>query len=282
MKRRSFIKTSGALAFSGMLINSLSATAQAKKTIGLQLYTIRKEIEADLAGSLKRVAEIGYTQVEPAGYNNGTFYGKTPAEFKKMCDDLGLRIVSSHCGVNADNVAKIAEDTAAVGADYVVLPYLGNNERKTLDDYKMLGEKFNIYGEACKKAGLKFAYHNHDFEFALIDKQVPYDLLLQNTNPSLVSFELDLYWIMKAGYKPLDYFAKYPGRFTMWHVKDNDAATGKYTEVGKGNIDFSSIFAKKQESGMEYFFVELDMSVMPALDSIKISFDYLNGADFVR
>ncbi|MDZ7607111.1 MAG: sugar phosphate isomerase/epimerase [Cyclobacteriaceae bacterium] len=281
MKRRNFLKTSSMLAASGLLAYR-SSFANIAKPIGLQLYTIRKEMQTDLLGSLKKVAEIGYTQVEMAGYNNGQFYGKSPMEFKQICDDLGLRIISSHSGMNVDNVAKIAEDSKAVGVEYLVLPFLGGNERKTLDDYKMLGEKFNTYGTVCKNAGLKFAYHNHDFEFTLIDNQVPYDLLLQNTDPTLVSFEVDLYWIIKAGYKPLDYFAKYPGRFSMWHVKDRDAASGKFTEVGKGNVDFKGIFAKKAESGMEYFFVELDMSVIPAMDSIKISFDYLNQADFVR
>ncbi len=281
MKRRNFLKTSSLLAASGLMAYR-SSFASIAKPIGLQLYTIRKEIQGDLIGSLKKVAEIGYTQVELAGYNNGLFYGKSPLEFKQICADLGLRIVSSHCGINADTLAKTVENSKAVGVDYVVLPSPGGNDRKTLDDYKKLGDKFNSYGEACKNAGLKFAYHNHDFEFALIDNQVPYDLLVQNTDPSLVSFEMDLYWIIKAGYQPLEYFAKYPGRFSMWHVKDRDAASGKFTEVGKGNVDFNGIFAKKAESGMTHFFVELDMSAIPALDSIKISFDYLNQADFVR
>jgi len=281
MKRRDFLKTSSALAATSLLTYE-PVTAGKSKSIGLQLYTIRKDIATDLLGSLKKVADIGYKNVELASYQDGLFYGKSPSELKKIFDDLGLKAVSSHNGMAPDTAAKIADDAAALGVQFLVLPYLGENLRKSLDDYKKLGDQLNTYGEICKKAGLKFAYHNHAFEFDKMDNQIPYDLLLEKTDPSLVSFEMDLYWTYKAGYQPLDYFAKYPGRFCMWHVKDMDPSSGKYTEVGSGNIDFKAIFAKKKQSGMKYYFVELDNSEKPALESIKISFDYLNKADFVR
>jgi sugar phosphate isomerase/epimerase len=280
MKRRNFLKTSSVIAAASLLPGKL-LLADSQKSIGLQLYTIRKDINQDLEGSLKRVAEIGYKTVELASYDKGKFYGKTPAEFKSMLADLGLHALSTHNGVSPDNIQQIAEDAATLGVEYLTLPYLGNNQRKTLEDYKNLCDQFNQYGGVCRQAGLKFAYHNHAFEFEMMDDQVPYDILVENTDPGLVSFELDLYWIKKAGFEPVDYFKKYPGRFSLWHVKDMDPATGKFTEVGSGNIDFRSIFENRKTSGLEHFFVELDFTEGSALESIKISFDYLNKAEFV-
>lgn len=281
MRRRDFLKTSSALAATSLL--SYAPTfAETKKSIGVQLYTVRKEINKDLLGTLKKVADIGYTSIEPAGYRNGKFYGKSPKEFKKIANDLGLKVLSSHNGISPESVEKVVEDNASLGVDYTVLPYLGNTQRKTLDDYKKLAETFNMYGEVCKKAGIKFAYHNHAFEFEVMDDKIPYDVLLEGTDPELVKFEIDLYWLKKAGKDPLDYFNKYPGRFAMWHVKDMDPASGNYTEVGSGNIDFKEIFSNASKSGMQYFFVELDNSERPALESIKISYDYLNKSEFVQ
>jgi sugar phosphate isomerase/epimerase len=280
MKRRNFLKTSSAIAAASLLPGKLLFAAS-QKSIGLQLYTIRKDIDQDLEGSLKSVAEIGYKTVELASYDKGKFYGKTPAEFKSLLSDLGLQALSTHNGVSPENIQQIAEDAATLGVEYLTLPYLGNNQRKSLDDYKNLCDQFNQYGEVCQQAGLKFAYHNHAFEFETMDDQVPYDILVKNTDPGLVSFELDLYWIKKAGFEPVDYFKKYPGRFSMWHVKDMDPATGKFTEVGSGNIDFRSIFENRKTSGLKHYFVELDFTEGSALESIKISFDYLNKAEFV-
>ncbi len=281
MKRRDFLKTSSAFVAASLLPYK-STEAIAKKSIGLQLYTVRKEISSDLIGTLKKVADIGYTSIELAGYRNGRFYGKTPKEFKNIANDLGLQILSSHNGIKPGQIEKIVEDNANLGVEFTVLPYLGNTQRKTLDDYKRLTDSFNKYGEVCKKAGIRFAYHNHDFEFDKMDDNIPYDVLLEGTDPNLVKFEMDLYWIKKAGYEPLDYFNKFHGRFAMWHVKDLDPDTGKYIEVGSGNIDFKEIFNNSSMSGMQYFFVELDNSELPALESIKISFDYLSESDFVQ
>jgi sugar phosphate isomerase/epimerase len=280
MNRRHFLKTTSAITVASFLPGRL-LLADNQKSIGLQLYTLRKEIGNDLEGTLSKVAEIGYKTVELANYSNGKFYGKAPAEFRRMLTDLGLQPLSTHNGVSKDSISQIADDAATLGVEYLTMPSLGNNPRKTLDDYKNLCDQFNTYGEVCKQAGLKFAYHNHDFEFKKIEEQVPYDILLENTDPNLVSFELDLYWIKKAGFDPLDYFRKYPGRFSMWHVKDMDPISGKFTEVGSGNIDFKSIFENRKTSGLKHFFVELDFTEGSAIESIKISFDYLNKAEFV-
>ena len=259
-----------------------SVFAGNEKLIGVQLYTVRKEMNEDLVGTLKQVADIGYKAVELASYGNGKFYGMTPKEFKKITDDFGLKIMSTHNALNSQNMDKTIEDCQILGVEYIVLPFLMNNLRQSIDDYKNLCDQFNTYGEACAKAGMKFAYHNHAFEFELKENQIPYDILLQGTDENIVSFEMDLYWIKKAGYEPIDYFNKYPGRFNLWHVKDMDANSGNYTEIGNGNINFEEIFNNASKSGMQYFFVELDNSQQPALESIKISFDYLDKADYVR
>lgn len=281
MKRRDFLKASSVFVTTS-LIPYKATFANAQKSIGLQLYTVRKEINQDLIGTLKKVADIGYNTIELAGYRNGQFYGKSPKEFKSIANDLGLKILSSHNGIRPEQIEKIVEDNANLGVEFTVLPYLGNTQRKTLDDYKKLAESFNTYGEACKKAGIQFAYHNHAFEFDIMDGKIPYNVLLERTDPDLVTFEMDLYWIIKAGYEPLDYFNDFKGRFALWHVKDLDPDTEEYTEVGSGNIDFKEIFDNASISGMQYFFVELDNSVQPALESIKISFDYLNKSEFVQ
>ncbi len=281
LKRRDFLKTTTALAATSLL-SYKPLIAEPEKLIGIQLYTVRKEISEDLVGTLKKVAKIGYSSIELAGYRDGKFYGETPKEFKNIVNDLGLKALSSHNGIRPEQIEKIVEDNVRLGVKYTVLPYLGNTQRKTLDDYKKLAEQFNTYGEVCKKAGIKFAYHNHDFEFELMEGEIPYDVLLNGTDPDLVNFEMDLFWIKKGGYQPLDYFNKFPGRFALWHVKDLDPATGKYTEVGSGNINFKEIFNNKSTAGMEYFFVELDNSKRPALESIKISYDYLKGSEFIQ
>lgn len=281
MKRRYFLKTSAALAVTSLLpFKPTFATSE--KLIGIQLYTVRKEIQKDLLGTLKSVADIGYNSIELAAYGGGKFYKKSPEEFKKMANDLGLKVLSSHNGFSADKLSETVDDCAKLGVEFSVLPSFGSAPRKTVDDYKKQAARFNTYGEACKKAGIQFAYHNHAFEFEKIGNEIPYDILLKETDPELVKFEMDLYWIKKGGYEPLDYFKNYPGRFALWHVKDMDPNTGKYTEVGSGDINFKEIFDNANKSGMKYFFVELDNSERPALESVKISFDYLSKADYVQ
>jgi sugar phosphate isomerase/epimerase len=172
------------------------------------------------------------------------------------------------------------ETAKIIGHKFAVCPYLMPNERQTLADYQKLVPIFNRAGEACKKAGIQFAYHNHDFEFAPLDGRVPFDMLLAETDPELVKIELDLYWITKAGQDPLAYFEKHPGRFPLVHVKDMDNTAKKdFTEVGRGTIAFKKIFARSNRGGIRHYFVEQDQSSSP-LESIKISYDYLSKLDF--
>jgi sugar phosphate isomerase/epimerase len=174
------------------------------------------------------------------------------------------------------------EDMASIDVKYVVYAIIAEAERKTLDDYKVWADRFNQFGEICKQAGSQYVYHNHDFEFKPFNGQMGYDILLKNTDPSLVKFEIDLYWITKAGQDPVAYIEKNPGRFELYHIKDmEDSPSKTFTEVGQGTVDFERVFKVRDIAGMKLFFVEQDLTKIDRVKSIKMSFDYLNNADFV-
>ncbi|MXV50167.1 TIM barrel protein [Pedobacter sp. HMF7647] len=290
--RRSFIKST-ALFSAGMLVApSLFAESKKGKLIGLQLYTVRDAMAKDPAGTLAKVAQIGYNSVEGATYTGTqTFYGMTPVKFAAELKKNGLIIPSSHyilgqAKMNGNDLKgtllhewdKAVDDAAAVGIKYMVCAYLMPDERGNLDNYKKLAENFNKAGETCKKAGIQFCYHNHDFEFQAEDGKLPYDVLLNNTDANLVKMELDLYWATKAGHDPVELFNKHPGRFPLWHVKDMDKTPEhSFAEVGSGSIDFKKIFANAGKSGMKYFFVEQDKTPGSPFDSITKSIGYIKS-----
>jgi len=282
--RRNFLRTSVALAAATM-ISPTFAFAPEKKVIGLQLYTVRDKIKLDLKSTLEKVAKIGYNSAEAAGYNvaEGTFYGMTPKAFAEFLNGLGMPLTSSHTTFELDTAEKVIADAASTGAKYIIYPFLADKFRTNLDGWKATAEKFNKMGEIAKKNGIQFGYHNHAFEFEKMEGQIPYDLLLSQTDPSLVTFEMDLYWVTKGGYNPVDYFKKYPGRFQLWHVKDMTKTDDMFfAPVGSGRIDFSGIFADKKTAGMKYFFVEQDsFKDIDAYESIEMSYKYLNQAKFL-
>jgi len=298
--RRDFIKTASLLAAGSILIPQMSCKPGSKvtsgktsgKIIGLQIYTLRDQISKDLEGTLKKVAETGYKNIEGYGYGNRMILGKTPAEFRKIVEDLGMKLPSMHVVTELttsesrvsimDQWKTTVEDMASVDVKYVVYAIIAEEERKNLDDYKIWAERFNQFGEICRKAGSQYVYHNHDFEFKPFNGQMGYDILLKNTDPSLVKFEIDLYWITKAGQDPVAYIEKNPGRFELYHVKDmEDSASKTFTEVGQGTVDFERVFKVRETAGMKLFFVEQDQSKIDRFKSIRMSFDYLNNADFV-
>ncbi len=287
--RRTFIKKSGTFAAGSLLIPSvISCTKKKSKEIGLQIYSVRNELKEDLKGTLKQIAEIGYKWIELADYNEGKFYGKSPSDFKKLIEELGMEIISSHTGVEVkgvdmSNAEKLADAHAELGLKYVVKPWLVEERRVSADSYKKVAEELNKIGEVMKSRGLKFGYHNHDFEFETVDGQIPFDILLSETDSELVIFEIDLYWVKKGGKNAIEYFNNYPGRFELFHIKDMDNTEESYfTEIGTGIINFKELFASKELAGMKYFFVEQDnyRNYSP-LESVKISFDYLNSCDFI-
>ncbi|MBO9638485.1 sugar phosphate isomerase/epimerase family protein [Siphonobacter aquaeclarae] len=280
MNRRNFLQASfglGALAASGM---DVLASVQAK-SIGLQLYTLRDDIQKQgIERILEQVAKLGYKKVENFGYTQGKFFGKSPAEYAKILKDNGLSAVSGHYltarskkmamsdGLTK-NWSKVIDDAAAIGQKFAVIAYLVDDERSP-EDYKKLVDLLHKGSETTKKAGITLGYHNHDFEFTQrVDGVKPYDLLLKQTP---VHMEMDLYWVTKAGEKPQEYFAKYPGRFPLWHVKDMaKTPQQEFAEVGTGSIDFGALFKHAKQAGLKHYFVEQDVCKRPPLESIKIS-----------
>jgi sugar phosphate isomerase/epimerase len=263
--RRNFLKATGALA-SGLLIGSRSAFATANefsgnadiKKFGLQLWSVRDDLQKDPKGTLKQVASFGYKQVESFEGKDGIFWGMTNKEFKKYMDDLGMNMISAHCNINTDFEKKAAQ-AGEIGMKYLICPYLG--PQKTVDDYKKAAEKFNACGEICKKNGLRFAYHNHGYSFTPLEGTMPQDIFMQNTNASLVDFEMDIYWVVTAGADPIAWLNKYPNRFKLCHVKDRAKGADPKNadasaDLGTGSIDFSTILHLAASKGMQYYIVE--------------------------
>jgi sugar phosphate isomerase/epimerase len=235
-------------------------------------------MEKDFEGTLGKVAAIGFKEVEFAGYFN-----RTPTQVKAALSNSGLLSPATHVTLQTmrDGWQKAIESAKSIGHKYMVLAYLFPNERGSLDDYKKLVNLLNRAGEDCRKADLRLGYHNHDFEFEPKDGVVPYDLLLKETDRRLVKMEMDLYWIAKAGQQPEKYFAQYPGRFELFHVKDMDRTSKQsFTEVGRGVIDFKRIFRESKQAGVKHYFVEQDETPGSPFDSIKISYDYLRQLRF--
>jgi sugar phosphate isomerase/epimerase len=259
---------------------------------GLALYTVRDAMGEDAKITLKKVVEAGYKNIEAAGYADGKFYNMSPTDFKNYVNELGLSPISTHQGsVTLDNADTMMADVKAAGFEYFVIPvppmgmFEFNMELRTMNMKGTAAELADILdtlGEKANAAGLKLLYHNHDFEFkADKDGVVIIDYLLENCNPAFVNFQMDLYWVTKAGANPVAYFEKYPGRFKIWHVKDMDNQ-GRFAPVGKGTIDFARILAQKELSGMEYYMVEQDMTFdgLEPLEAIKISHDGLKEIGF--
>jgi sugar phosphate isomerase/epimerase len=311
--RRKFLQQSGVLAMTGLLYPGLKGAnnffgLKATRPIGLQLYTLGNLMTTDTSGTLQKVAAIGYSQVESAGSQKGNWYGFKPKEFATMVKDAGMTWRSAHVGgapITIDQImkmAKTAEDSAKIqkmaagfknmpkqinlrdnyqqladeaaegGLSYLVCSFIPVD---TLDEIKTAVDVFNKSGEACKKVGVQFAYHNHTTEFDMVEGQRPFDYILTNTDKDMVKMELDLAWATKANQDPVALFKMHPGRFPLWHVKDLDKVNKEPAEVGSGIIDFKRIFDNSKESGMKYFFVEQDGAPQPIQD-VTNSYNYLN------
>jgi sugar phosphate isomerase/epimerase len=264
MKRNEFLKISGGLALAGFISPSLvSCTSQEEKVktlknFGLQLYTLRDDLPKDPKGILKQVAGFGYKEIESYEGTNGMFWGMTNKEFKTYMDELGMKIVSSHCDISKDFEKKAAE-AAEIGMKHLICPWVGPQEN--LDAYKKLADDFNQKGEICKKNGIRFAYHNHDYSFVKMDGDTGQDVMMKNTDAGTVDFEMDMYWVVTAGEDIETWLKKYPNRFRLCHVKDRKkGATADdkdaSCDVGTGSIDYTKIIKAAGEAGMQYFIVE--------------------------
>ena len=259
----------GVRADSTALTDSGDATASRSpgRAVGIQLYTLRSLMERNVENTLASVADIGYREVEFAGY-----FGRDPKQLRATLDRLQLSAPSTHIPL-ADlrsTLPALLDTAETLGHRYIVCPYVDEGER-TAAGYRKLAGEFNKWGAACRERGIRFAYHNHDFEFKRAgDVAVPYDFLLAETDPASVAMEVDLYWITKGGKDPLAYFQKHRGRFPLWHVKDMGADAAKeIVPVGEGQIDFRRIFASADQAGLDHFFVEQDNAADNGADPIK-------------
>ncbi|WP_316779547.1 sugar phosphate isomerase/epimerase [Pedobacter antarcticus] len=264
---------------SGMLLVAVifftgisTSNAQKRKDVGLQLFSLRELLPKDVAGTLQKVSQAGYSQVELYGFSiKDQFWGLKPAELKKILDENGLKPVSGHfnmspyfkSGDEAELKAAI-EAAKILGLKYVTIPWLDADTRTSAEDYRTVAKRLNYAGQLCKNAGLKLAYHNHDFEFIKYGNETGMDILLKDTDKKLVDFEMDIYWVIRSGLQPYELFKANPGRYAMWHIKDMDKSDPKLnTEVGSGSIDYKDIFKHAKLSGMKYFFVEHENNYKP-------------------
>ncbi|MDR3180805.1 MAG: sugar phosphate isomerase/epimerase [Prevotellaceae bacterium] len=259
-----------------------------KKDIALQLYSLRADFKNDFDAAIKKTGEAGYTAIEAASYDNGKFYGKTPAEFKAAVEAAGLKVLSSHTTKALSEKELRTKDFSeslvwwdeaieahlAAGMKYVVAPWM--NVPKTLADLQTYCDYYNTIGKKCKEKGLSFGYHNHAHEYTKIEDVLMYDYMLENTNPEWVFFQMDVYWTVMGRQSPVEYFQKYPGRFTLLHIKD-------HKELGQsGMVGFDAIFKNTDVAGTKYLIVEVEQYNYTPVESVKLSLDYLLNCPLVK
>jgi sugar phosphate isomerase/epimerase len=277
--RRGFLRvisTVSAGLFLPWASKSATPAGSEKKKLAIQLWSLRDVLKDDLRGVLNEVSRIGFSGIEPYGFD-GKFYGIEAGEFRKICAGLNLEIYSTHTGITAENATFYAEKAVEAGLKYLVLPSFVGRPRATVADYQKLAEEMNHIGETCSKFNLRFGYHNHDFEFKTLDGILLYEILLKETEPDLVMFQPDTYFFAKAGLNPVDFFDRYPGRFLTWHVKDlnND---GESCIIGNGNIDFKNILLSAEKAGLELIIYEQEhCSEGSPLYCAEKSFNYIHS-----
>lgn len=296
--RRKFIKQAGAVAAGSLLLSAWACNQAAKApaaadaatppapmpsipNFGIQLWTVKEDMATDAKGTLKQLSSFGYKQIESFQGDKGIFWGMKPTEFKQYMTDLGMTLVSSHCDINKDFSKTVAEAVEA-GVSYLICPYFGPQPK--LDDFKKFADTLNKRGEECKKAGIRFAYHNHDYSFKPLEGQLPQDVMMQIADPNLVDFQLDIYWIAKAGVDPVAYMQKYPNRFRLCHVKDMAAAEPMDSCIlGTGTIMFPKVLKVAAEQGMQYYIVEQEaFAGSTPLKSAEADAKYLQAFEFAK
>jgi len=285
--RRSFLKQAGLLSAGIFLAPScvLNEPGKSKNALGLQLYTLREVIDKDVKGVISKVAKAGYKEVETYGFSpEQGFFGMQPKAFKALLDENSLTAPSGHFDFDSylngkENILDAyVEGASILGLRYITCPYLSDSLRTTADDYKRVAEKLNRAGEIVKKANLQLAYHNHDFEFKSFDGVTGFDILLGETDPDNLKFEIDLYWAVRAKQDLKALFSSNQGRFVMWHVKDMDKMKPELnTEIGSGSIDYKEIFSLSAMSGVKHYFVEQEnFTSIDPFDSITKSAHFIN------
>lgn len=281
--RRSFLKTSGlltsGLALGGApLLTSCAESGRCKNAFALQLFTLNRIIGDDPQGTIRTVADYGYQQIESYEGPQGMFWGMGNTGFKRFLDDLGITMISSHANVFNDFERKAAE-AAEIGVKYIISPWIGAQDG--VDGYKAMAETFNQLGQTAKNNGITFAYHNHAYTFEPINGVHPQDILMEETDPELVEFQVDAYWVEVTGQSTVDWIRKHPGRFTSIHIKD--LAPGEQHEstiLGTGTIDFPSIIEVGKKHGMQYFIVEQEaFTGTTPLEAIRLNADFMRTLD---
>jgi sugar phosphate isomerase/epimerase len=262
--RRTFLAQAG-LVSAGMVLAPTLLSAKSKNGVGLQLYSLRDQLPKDVKGVIAQVAKAGYSEVETFGYSaqNG-FWGLSAKDFSALLKANGLKTPSGHYGLDEffgagkmDQFNSYIDAALATGQTYIVVPSLNHDFIKTAADFNSIADKLNKAAAVCKTHGLKLGYHNHNFEWKETEGTTFYDTILAKTDPTLVSMEMDIYWVVRAGHDPVKIFEKHPGRFAMVHVKDMDKANNELnTEIGSGTIDFKTILGKAQLAGIKHFIVE--------------------------
>ncbi|MEX8547517.1 MAG: sugar phosphate isomerase/epimerase family protein [Mucilaginibacter sp.] len=270
--RRDFIKTTALFTASAALA-SFPAVAMPVQNIGLQLYSVRKDMLADATGTLKKLAAIGYKNLESAGSEKGSYYGLKPKEMKKIASDLGMTVLSGHVHIGTD-WQKTVDEAAEAGQTYLICSTMPSNGQ-TVSNYQHCADIFNKSAEVANKSNLTFGYHNHEYEFEQENGKVLYDILLTHTDPAKVKFELDLGWLIVSGQDATTYFNKFPGRFPLWHLKDMDKTAKHSTEFGKGDIDLKALLAQAKKAGMKNYFVEQEEYSMAPLVAVQYDLAYL-------
>lgn len=256
--------------------------------IGVQLWSVKDVVEKDLPGTLKQLSAMGYKEIESYPGTKGHYYGVAPKDFKKMVDDTGMKLVSSHIPTGAknskpgtwqqatllQNFSEFVDKAAETGQLFVTCSWMDETLR---DDLKGTADLFNKSAEACKKAGMQFAYHNHDFEFKKVGDVMMYDYMLENTDADMVKYEMDMFWVVKGGQDPKAYFTKYPNRFPLGHIKDMDKQNSdNNTEIGTGSIDYAGLLKAAKDAGMKHFLVEQETFTRPSIESMKMNYNYLS------
>ncbi len=289
--RRDFLKTSAALTLLSVLPGSISCSqVKKKKNIGVQLWTVHQDIEQDFDATIKAVTEIGYKSLEGYGYEKGKFFGRSPKELRKYLSDLGARMTSTHTDIpwNEGNVdwdycRKAMDDAAELNCKWLIQPYYQIKRELGIDGVKRLADHYNKCGEIAKEHGLKFGYHNLTMEFEELEGQIPYEVLLNNTDKELVSFQIDTVQLVTAGYVCHEYVQRFPGRFGTWHIKDTPAGRkGNSTDLGKGVVDFKGIFENAEIAGMEDYFIEQEDFDRSRLECLKYDYDFIMEASYIN
>ncbi len=273
INRREFIKYSGGLG-AALLFNQVRMPHTARiNDVGVQLYSFRDEMLRNAEETLGIIADLGFKEIESARSNKGLYYGLTPSQIKSKCNELGLVLRSGHVHLD-DQWKNTLQQAAEAGQEYVICSTMPTNGQ-TIENYQSVAEAFNMAGEDCREMNLKFGYHNHEYEFEEDRGKILYDVLMDETDPSLVHMELDLGWVVAAGQDPLEYFKKYPGRFPLWHLKDMDLWENESTEFGKGGLDIPAMISHMKQSGVKHVFIEQEEYASSPEESMRHNLKYL-------